>query len=498
MSFKKLVKQSSKYLVGEFLVILASFVSFPILTRILSKGEYGAMSLIAVSCGMLEPIAALGTHFSLLRFYPYYKERKQIKTFLKYLIFTSLSAGIIISGAAIILVDLFGWGKGVLPLFGKVFLVALGLMLAQNIFNLLHSFFRMEEKIFICNLLNVSRKYIGFIISIWLLFVYRNLIYFYLGQFFVSLCLVFILLVVIFKTLPKSTGKINFFPFAWEVSTYGLPLAMTGIILFFFQAGDRYVIAYFLGTEKVAVYSVATNIGTYIKESIVTAINLSLFPIIFKYWEEKEVVKVQQMFSSLVKYYFLIAALIVGIFYLAAEELIILVASAKYDESAAIAPVVILNIMVNSFNFPFSAGLHLQKDTFKIFAITLVFTVLNVVFNILMVPVFGIVGSAYAGLMVSCLMIGTSYFFSRKYLSFKIPFRSILVYTVLTLVVCYCVNALGGHFVTLPRSQKLLLKAGSYLAFYFCLVIAVDGEIRNHLKGRLIKITAKMNGSGAK
>ena len=66
---KSLLVHVSNYTTASVLVTLASVISFPILTRLLSVEEYGVMNLVATALALLVGIGKLGLQHSALRYY---------------------------------------------------------------------------------------------------------------------------------------------------------------------------------------------------------------------------------------------------------------------------------------------------------------------------------------------------------------------------------------------------------------------------------------------
>ena len=66
VGFKKL----KHYLSASLLTTIAGIITFPILTRILSKADYGTYSLIQGAQLIYEAILKCGGQLSVLRFYP--------------------------------------------------------------------------------------------------------------------------------------------------------------------------------------------------------------------------------------------------------------------------------------------------------------------------------------------------------------------------------------------------------------------------------------------
>src|SRR5262249_15967456 len=65
----RLLAHTSWYTIGSLLATLASFVSFPLMTRVFTVSEYGVLSLIASTLLLLGGIAKSGVEHGVVRLY---------------------------------------------------------------------------------------------------------------------------------------------------------------------------------------------------------------------------------------------------------------------------------------------------------------------------------------------------------------------------------------------------------------------------------------------
>jgi len=71
----------SRYLVGNVLVLIASFISFPVLTRLLDNRQYGIFGYFETWLLVLLALAKLGAQYSIIRFYPHGQARDAVRRF---------------------------------------------------------------------------------------------------------------------------------------------------------------------------------------------------------------------------------------------------------------------------------------------------------------------------------------------------------------------------------------------------------------------------------
>lgn len=428
---KKVIKQSSNYFWGEAIIMASGFISFPILTRLFTKQQYGLMSLIAATIGIISSFAPLGANRSILRFYNKYKRIGQLNSFIGTLFISTTCCGallvLLVMAVSYLLVS-----AGVIS---DEFLYLLPIALIGGIFQKLFIFLnttnRMEEYVSAYNLFGSIRKYAAMIAAIGFVLIYNSLFAFYSAQLFTEI----ITITLLTFWVTKKTG--NFMKFRPvnkifnESILYGFPLAISAVGVMIFGFGDRYVIAYFLDTEHVAAYSVPYSLCQYFKELVVTCINLSLIPLSYKLWGEGNIEEIKRLLTQVLRLYGIIAIPTIFLLFFISEELITVVASAKYIESSSIMPVVMCGVMI-SFIFPFSAGLHFKKKTTTIMTITLLMAAVNIVLNFFLVPRYGIIGAAYSTLICGLALVFCFYFLSRKFLPFHVPFQDIGKYAILS------------------------------------------------------------------
>ena len=67
--FKEVLRQSSWYFAGYSASVIISLITFPLWTRHFTVEEYGILTLIAATLTFVTPMARLGLHKSVLRFF---------------------------------------------------------------------------------------------------------------------------------------------------------------------------------------------------------------------------------------------------------------------------------------------------------------------------------------------------------------------------------------------------------------------------------------------
>ena len=269
--------------------MVSGLISFPILTRIFSKEQYGLFSLIGVTITMLTAISSLGGNRSVVRFYHKYKDQNLLSIFMTTLLTAMCVFGLLLPFSTLIAGKLLLFRWTIIQYAFLPFVIALLWMVFKNIFTLLNMAYRLEGKIVLYNVNGILEKYGGLLIAVFMVLYFRELTAYYTGMLIAESLIVLMLIISVkrnFGLFSFSQKKVSKEILVDSVA-YGLPLALSAIPIVILNSGDRYVIAAFLGTEDVATYSVGYNLCVYAKELIISPLNLALMPMIFALWEKE-------------------------------------------------------------------------------------------------------------------------------------------------------------------------------------------------------------------
>jgi len=223
---------------------------------------------------------------------------------------------------------------------------------------------------------------------------------------------------------------------------YGLPLIPTVVFQFVIASSDRYVIGFFMGAEKVGIYSAAYGIGgTVLMFSMY--IMYILRPTIYSLYDKRKVDEVKVYLSYSWK--FLLMLSIPSIFGLSILSRTLLgslttpefVAGGKF-----IIPIVALGTIFYGVEMIFGAVLMLVRRT-QIYAIVFgTAAVVNIGLNILLVPIWGIIGAAIATLVAYTMAAISIYYKSRQYMKFDLKSSFIVKYILASVAMACCIRML--------------------------------------------------------
>lgn len=444
---QKFLKQSSLYFISNILITIVSLISFPIWTRLFTTAEYGVMSLVTTSLALLLIFSKMGIQHAVLRFYYEFKNNKR-NVELSYLHTTAILAVFIFSLAISLLFlissELFFKGM-VQPQNFKIMLALPVLITCGSINDLFLAFYRSDQKVKSYSVFNIGLKCLRFGGSLVFVFVWpRGLLGFFIGWAVVDALTSSVLLLIFIRQQKIKLHHISG-PLMREAVGYGLPLLGSEIAFVLLATGDRYLLQLLLDTAAVGVYSACYNVVDYAVSFFYVPIRLAVMPIYMKIWEEQGEPETQQFLMKVQKYYFLIGIPMVFGMTGVGKELIELLASSKYLPGQVIIPYVALGILIYNAHFIYGAGFYLIKKTTNLFLVNLAGIALNVICNVIMIPILGLQGAAIATLV--------SYLF-----------------------VAVLIMKLANHFLSVPLQWRNITKAISAASIMFLVLQHLNFE----------------------
>ena len=438
---------------------LRGLILIPILTKTLGADAYGIWSVIMVTISLLSPLALLGLTSAMIRFLAAEKDKRKIQEGFYSVIFVVFFAGLILSLIVFLLADSFA--ITILKDISAATLIKLAsfviLLQALDLASL--EFFRAFGKM---------KKYSGLMLLQTITEV-GFVAYFVLSGFglfgaVVSLLISrgIVLLIgasFIFKEigfrLPKFYGLGDYLKF-------GLPLVPTAMLGWITASSDRYLIGFFSSSQMVGIYSAAYNIGAIIG-FFGAPLQIILFPVISKLYEEGKEQEMKTYLAYSLKYFLLFTIpSLFGLSILSRQLLLIMTRPEFVAQGLLILPIVAMGAIFSGLHGAIFAWiLVVAKRTRLIFVLVSFSAVINLFLNILFIPVYGIIAAAITTLIAYVILFSMTIYFSREYIKFGIPYdfmgKSVLASLVMSLVI-YWINPVGVLYVGL----MILVGAGVY------------------------------------
>jgi O-antigen/teichoic acid export membrane protein len=460
-----LLKNSGYYLLARGLPGIVNFLAIAIYTRMLLPDEYGRYALVIAGVGLFNVVFFEWLKLSLNRFMPAYLENPKPLLATILAVFTAIT---LITGVF----GLFLAGVFPDPAWQRLIMLAVPLLWAQGWFELNLTLSAVKLLPLRYGLMSgikaASALALGVVLVLWGFGEYGPLIGLLAG--------ITITAAILGREEWSGVSLDVSRPLLGEILRYGLPLTATFALTFVISSSDRFIIAWLLGEGPAGLYSAAYDLGQQSLTLLMVVVNLAGYPLAIRALEQKGVESAQEQLrqnSTLLIFIAFPAA--VGMAVLAPNVSRVMLGAGFREDAALLLPWVALAVLLSGIRaYHFDLAFQLGRHTMGQVWVMGTGAFLNILLNILLIPIYGLLGAAYAtfgayllALIVSATLGRRTFNMPVPYLDgFKIAAASLLMGLPLWLSLEYQgiyalgVQVLGGCIVYL--FFLCLLDAGGY------------------------------------
>jgi O-antigen/teichoic acid export membrane protein len=478
--FKQLATQSAWYAVGAFCVSVASLINFPLLTRALSVSEYGTFSLLMTSILLLTVLGKMGFQHASVMSQNDAHWSKTDSALPSTLVFCLFIHAFFLSLIVIIGLNFTNQIFGAhLPFIGTL---VLSLALFCRIFqSSAVNLFKIEGQAHIIVAFNLLNRW-GFIVlfgASLLLFqqsLLVPLIVLAIAEIFAT-CFLFVQLNRRFNLKLKAVNSKNC-RYLWFL---GVPLMVFEGLSVLSDVSERYLIQFLLGSEQVGFYSAVYNLCDQLQVLMTSPIEMAFLPLFTRLLNEQN----QEQALSILKrslqiFLYLAIAMIFGIWAVGADLLHFL-ASEKYAPAITLIPWLMVGTLIKGSLFLFACHLYAKKRSYLLMLLFGLTLTLNLSLNWLLIPFWGLTGSAIAKIISYTTLISLCIWLSRKELSYNLDFKRLICAFILGLCMWQGLSLWQFESAFLTLISKILAGAIFYLGF----LMLIDSTARHWIQNRL-------------
>lgn len=407
--FSELVSGTVVTGAGKFVSLVASLLATMFVVRAISPATFGTFVLLKVAVAFLLSLSGLGFESAI----PKYVSSSDDKVYVRKLLNSSLYFTILV--VAIVGIVAATSRRAISNLFGSLaiqdYILFIGILFClEGLFRLLKT---MQQSLFrfrfialgdmVASLLNLALV-IGLVV--------------YAGKGISGLMIAAVASVaaaclVTYVAIPIER-KLEFHPsILKQLLRFGLPLQLNSILTFFFRRIDIVMIASLMGPAEVALYEVARRIPEGLV-SLYDSFRAAFYPHVSsliakgKRYEAEKVVGHSVRLVAFVGAFAAMVALVFG------EEIIELLFSEEYVESAPVFVLLMAGATLTMVNFTLGSTLVAAGESDKPVFVNLVHSGVALLGNVLLIPIFGIVGTALASIAGLAAKNPLNVFFLRR------------------------------------------------------------------------------------
>ena len=419
-SYKLFVKRIGLLGITNFLVALNTLLLIPILSKNLSVSDYGIYVQALTTFFLITSIAGLGLPYAIIRFLSNVNDKRKIQED-----FFSMGILIIIFSFFISLIILIFANEISTTLFNGdvdiVKIIALTVLVGPiNCFlmNLFVAIGQMKKY----SLLLLFQTYLSILLVSYFALSGKGIFFVLLGFLISQLILFLAMIILVFFeigfTIPKFKNIKEFLDFS-------IPIIPNNLATWMVESSDKYVIGVFLGTTFVAYYAPGYTLGMAIL-LLFTPISVLLSSTLPKYYENYDMEVVMLFINYSLKYFLLFAIPTFFILSILSKQILMIMTTQEIALNGYfITPFVALSsLLYGAFGIIMNL-IILEKKTKIIGSIWIIAATISL-FNILLVPIFGIVAAAIVTLIsyLTAFIIGLNY--SKKFFKYNFDYSFIL------------------------------------------------------------------------
>lgn len=248
---------------------------------------------------------------------------------------------------------------------------------------------------------------------------------------------------------------------------YSYPLVILGIIGIMNQTVDKILYPHIFDTKEeglywLGLYSAGSKVAV-VMTMFTQAFRFAYEPFVFAETKDKNS---KSLYSKSMTY-FVLFALIIFLSICYYLELIQVIISPKFFDGLKVVPLVMVGELFFGIYFNLSIWFKLTDKTYFGAYISLIGCFAIIAINIIFVPIFGIIASAWANFICYLVMSLISYLFGRKYYPIPYEIKKLVIYG----IVCAILYYIGTKIEI--ENQFLRLSFRTILLVCFILLIVI-------------------------
>lgn len=411
--YKKLIGNSIIFAIGNLGSKIISIILVPLYTYYLTTTEYGLVDIVITTSSMILPIVSLSIYEAALRFV---MEKSQDENVV---ITNSLMITII---GSIISLALYPLLKSMNVLNGLLEYMVIILIL-QAFQTLFAQVVRAFGKIQLYAVNGIIMTLVTGGMNILLL------VYFDMGidGYLLSMVIANIVSIVLFFLTAKIYKNIKITQFdrslIKNMLIYSVPLIPNALMWWVINASNRYFILFFVGASANGLFAVANKIP-----SLLSILNT----IFFKAWqlsaiEEFESKNKSQFYSEVFQYLSMVMFLGASGIIMVLKFVIEYTVSEEFYTSWKFVPFLLLGVIFSSFSAFLGTNYIAAKQTMGVFKTSVFGGVINVISNLIFVPLLGTNGAGLSTMLSFFVIWLLRVHDTKKFIRMKINIKNIVL-----------------------------------------------------------------------
>jgi O-antigen/teichoic acid export membrane protein len=434
---KNFLQSSFIYSFGNILNRGLYLISMPIMTRYMMPSEYGTLSIVNATVSLLMTFYGLAIPSFVMRSYYEYdtecERRKMLGAIVSFIFLFAL----------IITVLLLIFGDSI---FSNIFkdipfspYMILGIFICfLGIFEIIpNELFRIKNQAKLFISVTIAKTVLAITLSVVFVVVFKMGAEGPLG----GSIIVALIFGVYYLYYLKDQIKLNVsIAIIKQSLRFSLPVLLLLLGRVLLDSLDRLILQRFTTLSIVGFYSIGATLGS-VMVMIASSINSAWMPFYFEKAREKDKIKAKTILAYASSYMGSLI-LFIGLFpVMFREEIVHILAPPSYYPVVSIIPYIMIGAVLNALFYIPVMGIYQGKKTGYLPFIIFSGLSVNIVFNIVLIPKYHMLGAAMANMASAFIMLGSCFVLSQKI--YYMPYQYVRLLKVL--FVCIIFSYLSFH-----------------------------------------------------
>jgi len=476
---KKLAGETVIYGLGTIVPRVLNYLLVPFYTRIFSQNDYGQITELYAWVALIMVFLTYGMETAFFRYSQL--EKKPDKVFN-----TATGSLLVTSVAFVLLVVLFlgDIARGIQYSGHPEYIILLAVIVAVDAFTSLpFAYLRYQNKARRFSMIKIVSVVINIALNFTFLLIIPRI---YGGKLSAlpvythgnKIIFVFIAnLVSSLSVLLLMIPELRVFRFRIEkkllqkLLAYGLPILVIGVAGMINEVSDKILLKYLLPVDTVK--EAEAQIGIY-GANYKLAILMMLFIQMFRYaaepffFRESGKKEAKTIYSDVMTYFVIFTWLIFLVVTLNLEVVKYFIGPAFW-EGLMIVPIVLMAKLFLGVFYNLSVWYKLTNKTLYGAVIALTGAAITIALNVILIPRYGYVGSAWANFACYFSMMMISFFWGRKVYKVNYKYGRLIMYSALAVLLFFIFQ-----YLNIQRAMMQMIMAGIFIVVYLSVAFVVE------------------------
>ncbi len=430
---KELTKDTAIYGISTILSRFLNFLLVPFYTHVFSTSDNGVMAIVYVYIAFFNIIYLYGMDSAYLKFASVKDEKNPGSVFSTSFLFVLLTS-FVLSLSVLLFSKEFALMINLQARYSNLITYSGLILFFDSISMIPFAYLRLIRKAKKFALIKTLNILINVTLNLILILKFKmGLEAVFISNLTASVFSVIALSFEIIKNvdLRIKSGLLN------DLLKFGIPYLPAGLASMVIQIIDRPILSSLTDESTVGIYSQNYKLGIFMM-LFVSMFQYAWQPFFLNNAKEKNA---KEMFSKVLTYFILVGSVALVLLSLFIDDLVKIkilnrtIIHPDFWIGLDIIPIILLAYLFNGIYINFTAGIFIEGKTKYIPYITGAGALVNVVFNYVLIPIWGIMGAAYSTLASYIVMASGLYFVSQKFYPIKYEYRKIFLIFVSLLLV---------------------------------------------------------------